>query len=392
MKQNVHRLLKCPNQSFFLFGPRGVGKSTWIKKQNLFNVTLSLLDQEILIELTHSPSSLRKKLRHLKKGDWVCIDEIQKIPSLLDEVHYLIEERGLQFSLTGSSARKLKRSGANLLAGRAVVRAMEQFSFAELKDTFDLDSLLDWGGLPIIMSGKSSKKDILSAYVSTYLREEIKEEGLVRKVEPFVRFLEVAGLVNGQILNMGNISRDAKVKRPSVDTYFEILSDTLLGHLLYPYRPGLKVREVTHPKFYWFDPGVARAAAGLLNDPVDSVWKGFALETWIFHELRVFNEISEKNRAIHYYRFGPGSEIDFIIETKKKTHSNQAEVVCVEVKLSTKWDNQWFNPIKNLRDTRKIVIKKAYGVYLGSKIIESNDGIALPIEVFLKKLFNKEIF
>jgi predicted AAA+ superfamily ATPase len=160
---------------------------------------------------------------------------------------------------------------------------MEPLAYSEVIKNFQLDTALEWGMLPAVYLNPDHAADILNAYVNTYLKEEIREEGIVRKVAPFVRFLQIAGLLNGQIVNGQNIARDAAVSRTSVDVYFSILEDTLIGHFLTAWQPRLKVREKAHPKFYWFDPGVARAAAGLLYDPPDKSWKGFALETLIFH-------------------------------------------------------------------------------------------------------------
>jgi len=179
----------------------------------------------------------------------------------------------------------------------------------------------------MIVQSPGHEAEILESYVHTYIQEEIKAEGIVRQVPPFLRFLSVAGQLNGQSVNAANVSREAAVPRVSVDSYFEILVDTLLGHFLPAWKPGLKVRERARPKFYWFDPGVARMAAGLGSDPVDRAWQGFALETLLFHELRVFNEVSAKHRALSYYRTAAGVEIDFIIETRKRTSSAKPAVV-----------------------------------------------------------------
>ncbi len=285
----ISRKLTRPDRSFFLFGPRGTGKSTWLRHVFPDALYLDMLDASIFLELSRDPNRLEAMIGDLPERNWVVLDEIQKVPALLDEVHRLVEKHRWRFALCGSSARKLKRGGANLLGGRALTVSMESFSGSELAESFDLEFALSWGTLPLIYEDPEMAADILSAYVNTYLKEEIQAEGLIRSVPPFVRFLAVAGQVNGQALNVQNISRDAAVARSTVDTYFSILSDTLVGHILPAWRPGLKVREAAQPKFYWFDPGVARAAAGLLRDPIDRLWQGAALETLVFHELRVYN-------------------------------------------------------------------------------------------------------
>ncbi|HRZ39347.1 MAG TPA: AAA family ATPase, partial [Candidatus Paceibacterota bacterium] len=290
----LRRDLPCPERPFFLFGPRGTGKSTWLRQVLADSPRLDLLDAALYLELTRDPHRLETLVGPRPAGAWVVLDEIQKVPALLDEVHRLIETRRWRFALCGSSARMLRRGGANLLAGRALTLALEGFTAAELGDRFNLRAALEWGTLPFVALAASDAPDILAAYVNTYLKEEIREEGLVRQVPPFVRFLGVAGQFNGQAVNGHNIAREAAVPRTTVDAYFAILTDTLLGHFLPAWRPGAKVREAAHPKFYWFDPGVARAAAGWLRDPVDRLWLGTALETLVFHGLRVHNEISRQ--------------------------------------------------------------------------------------------------
>jgi len=181
--------------------------------------------------------------------------------------------------------------------------------------------------------------DILNAYFHTYIKEEIKEEGAVRNLPPFMRFLNVAGQLNGQAVNALNISRDAAVPRSSVDHYFSILFDTLLAHLLPAYQPNLKVRERTHPKFYWFDAGVARAAAGLLFDPLDRLWKGCASKLLSIMNYEFITK-RKKHRPVAYYRTAAGSEIDFVIEIRKRQQGSRPHIVCLEVKLAEKWDRK----------------------------------------------------
>ena len=266
--------------------------------------------------------------------------------------------------LCGSSARKL---GTNLLAGRAITRHMESFSSAELGALFDLDFSLQYGMLPTVQLDRKYARDILDAYVNTYIREEIKEEGIVRNLPPFLRFLSIAGQINAQQVNAQNLARDAAVSRSNIDIYFSILEDTLLGYKLLAYRPNIKVREQTRPKFYWFDPGVARAAAGLLDEPLDRIWLGTALETLIYHELRVYNHTREKHRPIAFYRTATGGEIDFIVETRKRTASSQAHVVCLEVKLSDQWNRRWERQMRDMSQSPQICVDRMVGVYTGKR-------------------------
>jgi uncharacterized protein len=387
-----HRRLRPANGSFFLFGPRSVGKSFWLHQHFKDVPFFNLLENRTFLELSRDSGLLEAKIGNQAPGTWICIDEIQKIPALLDEVHRLIEKKHFQFALSGSSARKLKRGGANLLAGRAVTKKMEALCFEELSQNFNLNQILEWGTLPLVFQRPDEAAEILSAYVHTYIKEEIREEGVIRKMDPFVRFLEVAGLFNGQQLNKENVARDAKVPRSTVDTYFSILEDTLLGSFLPAFRPELKVRERAHPKFYWFDNGVARGAAGLLYDPVDSIWKGKSLETLLLHELRVYNHTEGKNRPLFYYRTGNNAEIDFIIETRKRTATSKTHLVCLEVKLSKEWRREWERPMRDLARADKFVIEGMYGLYCGDESYHFDGVDILPVTTFLKMLYEGRVF
>jgi predicted AAA+ superfamily ATPase len=391
-KKYIKRLLGVPNRSFFLFGPRGVGKSTWLKKTMGGALFFNLLDSSLYLEFSQNPMKLEALAGNIPEGSWIVIDEIQKIPALLDEVHRLMEKKGWQFALCGSSARKLRRGGVNLLGGRAVTRNLDAFSYAELGGAFDLDFSLQWGLLPWVQLEKEDAADILNSYVNTYIKEEIKEEGIVRRIPPFLRFLKIAGQLNGQLVNAQNISSEAMVPRSTVDVYFSILEDTLLGHFLPAYRPSVKVREQTHPKFYWFDTGVARSSAGLLFDPIDRIWKGTALETLIYHELRVFNHTRNRNREIFFYRTANGTEIDFVIETRKRQPLSVPHIVCIEVKLAEKWNPSWERAMRSVQSSDKIEVDRMIGVYTGQRTYHFNGLDVLPVEEFLKRLYQGNVF
>lgn len=388
----IPRLLPCPDRSFFLFGPRGTGKSTWLRHVLPGALHLDLLDAALYLELSNDPHRLEAIAGNRIEGDWIVLDEIQKIPALLDEVHRLMESRRWQFALCGSSARKLRRGGVNLLAGRAITLNMEGFSAQELGKEFDLSLALNWGLLPFVQHDRAHAADILSAYLNTHLKEEVREEGLVRRIPPFVRFLTIAGQLNGQVVNGLNISREAAVARSTVDSYFSILTDTLLGHFLPAWQAGLKVREATHPKFYWFDPGVARAAAGWLRDPIDSVWQGTALETLVFHELRVYNEVSGKQRPITYYRTSSGVEVDFIIETARRTSTTPAHIVAIEVKRADKWSRVWEKPLRSLAALSSIKTDRLIVVYNSKRSYRFDAIDVMPVELFFEALYRGEIF
>ncbi len=388
----IARRLKCPERSFFVFGPRGTGKSTWLKQVLPAATRIDLLDASLYLELSRDPHRLEALIGAAPEGAWVVLDEIQKVPALLDEVHRLMEARRWRFALCGSSARKLERGGANLLAGRASTLNFESFTSAELEKDFDLRFSLEWGLLPIVQLYREQAAETLSAYVNTYLKEEIREEGLVRRVPPFIRFLSIAGQMNGQAVNGQNVARDAAVPRSTVDTYFSILTDTHLGHFLPAWQPGAKVRERTHPKFYWFDPGVARATAGLLRDPVDRAWLGTALETLVYHELRVHNEVSRKLRPIAYYRTPAGVEIDFIIETRKRSSAAPPRVVGVEVKLAEKWDRSWEKPLREIAAQRGVTVDRMFGIYTGPRAYQFDSLTVLPAAQFLGELHAGKVF
>ena len=391
-KPYIHRLLKCPGVSFFLFGPRGTGKSTWLRHVLPDALYLDLLDASLFLELSSDPHRLEAMAANRPDGAWIILDEIQKIPALLDEVHRLIETRNWRFALCGSSARKLRRGGANLLAGRAITVNMESFSAVELGKSFDLSRSLEWGLLPMVLREPKQAPDILAAYLDTHIREEIRQEGLLRNVPPFMRFISIAGQLNGQVVNMQNIARDAAVARSTVDTYFAIIVDTLLGHFLPAWRAGLKVREAAHPKFYWFDPGVARAAAGWLHDPVDRPWEGFAMETLVYHELRVYNEVSRKQRPLHYYRTSAGVEVDFIVETSRPTSAKASHIVAIEVKRSDKWNPDWNKPLISLSTASVVKAERLIGVYTGERTYRFDAVEVMPYEKFCGMLHKGDLF
>jgi len=386
------RLLQQPERSFFLFGPRGTGKSTWLQQVLPDAFRLDLLDASLFLELSRDPHRLEALIAGRAAEGWIVLDEIQKVPPLLDEVHRLMGLQKWNFALCGSSARKLRRGGANLLAGRALTLSMESFSAVELGDAFDLEFALNWGMLPFVWNDPQYAADILAAYVNTYLKEELQAEGLIRNVPPFVRFLSVAGQINGQMVNVQNIARDAAVARSTVDNYFGVLTDTLVGHFLPAWRPGLKVREATQPKFYWFDPGVARASAGLLRDPTDRLWQGATLETMIYHELRVYNEVSCKQRPLHYYRTPAGVEIDFVIETAHRRPDSLPRVIAVEVKRAERWDRAWEKPMRSLADNAGVTVERMFGVYCGSRSYQFDNITVLPFADFIKALFAGDIY
>ncbi len=390
--QKIERILNPPSKSFFLFGPRGTGKSTLLKSKFPRALYLDLLNSQNFLKFSADPSQIRDHVASLPRGSWVILDEIQRVPALLNEVHSLYEEKKIHFALSGSSARKLKRGGENLLAGRALQTFLFPFVYKEFVNYCSIEDILEWGALPLVVTESKYKKETLASYVETYLRQELIEEALIRKLEPFIRFLRVAGIFNGQILNIENVARETKIKRTTVDHYFEILEDTLLGYRLPSYTPSLKVKEVSHPKFYFFDQGVARACAGLLEEPMDSSWKGFAFETFLLNEIRAYNHYFNKNRSIYYYKISGSYEIDCIIETRKKTNSASGEVICIEIKSSEKWDWKWATALLDFESQKKTRVKNKIGVYFGKEILSRHGVEVLPVQIFLKQLYEGVFF
>lgn len=316
MNANLHlirRFADGPAQSFFLFGPRGTGKSTWAKKQFPGALRIDLLDDAVFREYSADPNRLLGLVRGAESRTTIIIDEIQKVPALLSLVHLLIEEkRGWKFVLTGSSARKLKRAGVDLLGGRALLCRMHPFMAAELGKEFNLNQALQAGLLPLIHASADHGKS-LAAYVGLYLREEVKMEGLVRRVEQFSEFLEVMAFSHGSGLNMNNIARETQAKRSTVDSYLEILEDLLLSFRLRVFTKRAKREVVGHPKFYYFDAGVFRALRrrGPFDKPEEI--EGQALEGLVAQHLRAWNDYGGNEHEITYWRTRAGREVDFVL-------------------------------------------------------------------------------
>jgi len=289
MYKSYKRLLAPPKQSFFLFGLRGVGKSTWAAACFPEATHIDLLDQTLHHTYLTSPDRFADRLRALKNGAWVIVDEIQRLPGLLNEVHRFIEEKRLRFILLGSSARKLRSAGVNLLGGRALRKMMYPLVPEELGNDFSLETALQSGTLPITQVSESPKETLL-AYAQMYLREEIQAEAQVRNLAGFARFLPVAALFQGQALNVAGLARDAEVQRTTVNGYLEILEDTLVAYRIPGYEARLRVKERTHPKLYWNDLGVLRAVKGQLDKPTHEE-QGPLFEGWVANYLRAHQEL-----------------------------------------------------------------------------------------------------
>lgn len=310
------RIINPPeNKSFFLFGPRGTGKSSWVKTQFSKALYLDLLDSQIFNDLLANPSRLQNFIPK-NFGDWVIIDEIQKIPPLLDEVHRLIESQKNKFILTGSSARKLRHKGVNLLAGRALTLFMHPLTARELGDDFRLEHSLQFGQLPCVYT-ETEPGRYLESYVTTYLREEVQQEGLTRNLGAFSRFLEAASFSQGAVLNISEVARECAVERKVAQNYFSILEDLLLGFRLPVFTKKAKRRMVQHPKFYFFDVGVFRTLRpqGPLDRPEEM--EGPAYETLFLQELKALNDCLHLGYEIYYWRTSNDAEVDFVLYGKR---------------------------------------------------------------------------
>jgi uncharacterized protein len=374
------RKLGPPDGSAFLFGARGTGKSTWLADVMPDAVTYDLLDTALALRLASDPSMLAKELAAVDKRRWVVIDEIQKVPALLDEIHRLIERERRRFVLSGSSARKLRRGGANLLAGRAIQLDMFPLASSEVGDVPALDRL-QFGMLPKAYSSPRPQR-FLQAYVLTYLKEEVQAEALTRNIGGFVRFLEVAAIYNGQITNVSNIARDAQVARQTVQGYFDVLVDTLLGSWLHAWKLKRAARLVSHPKFYFFDAGVARALSGRLPYPPSSEELGPIFETYLLHEVRAFLSYTERSYPLFFFRTHDDVEVDLLFESARG-------MVALELKASSRWRGEFEKGFRRVREELPRV--RCIGVYTGERKLEHDGIVVYPFREFLEQLWAEKL-
>ncbi len=310
-------------KSCFLFGPRQTGKSTLIRQQFEDCPVWNLLDQKQFLRLSRNPALIREALAERGGAAIAVIDKIQRLPDLLNEVHLLIEEHGIRFLLTGSSARRLRRRGVNLLGGRARSRVLHPFLRIELGDRFDLDRALDHGLLPSIFFSESPAED-LAAYAGDYLREEVAAEAIVRNIGAFSRFLQVAALAHGEMINFANLANDAQVPASTVREYCEILKDTLIAHEVPAFTDTRKRKAISTSKYYLFDVGVARHLQGRRGLAPGTAEYGTAFESFIFQEIKAWCDHHRLDTP-RYWRSKSQFEVDFLFgdvaaEVKAKTH------------------------------------------------------------------------
>ncbi len=380
--RSFDRLLRPPAESFFLLGLRGSGKSTWARQQFPEATRFDLLDESVYQAFLRDPGMFGAELRRERRGAWVVVDEVQRLPSLLNEVHRAIEERGLRFVLLGSSARKLKTAGTNLLAGRALVRSLHPFVPAELGAQFDLDEVLRYGSLPIVWQAPS-KRDRLEAYTQLYLREEIQAEALVRNLSGFARFLPIAALFHGQVINVAGLARDAGVARTTVSGYLEILADTHLASLLPAYEARLRVKERKHPKLYWTDPGVVRAMKRSFHAPTAEE-RGPLLEGWVAELLRAHDAYGDLYDDLFYWAPSQGSiEVDFLLQRGR-------ELVAIEVKATSRPRAADFAGLRAIAELP--AVRRRILVHTGPRAFNTQDGAeALPVGAFANQVASGRI-
>lgn len=371
---NLNKILK--NKSIFIFGPRQTGKTTFLKTSFQDAKTYSLLKSDIYLRLLKDPSLIRNELELIEGNiPLIIIDEIQKLPSLLDEVQELIDSKNVKFVLTGSSARKLKKQGVNLLGGRATWLNFNSFNFIELGNNFDLLRVLQFGTLPPVYLSKNPSS-YLKDYVDLYLREEIMAEGLVRKLPAFSRFLEVAALCNGQMLNYTKIANDAQVPKTTTYEYFQILKDTLIAYELNSYKETKKRKAIQASKFYFFDSGVVRYLQGRASLNFNSEDFGSCFEAFIFHELKSYTD-NNFLKDLCYFRSCSGYEVDFILDNR----------VAIEVKSTKKVSK---SDLKGLFALKEENLIEKYILVSLDEINQKIDGVfCYYYKDFLIKLWDK---
>ncbi len=362
--------LLAPNKekSILLFGPRATGKTTWALNYYPDSLKFDLLDSETYKEFLARPNRLADYIPSDFKGQ-VLIDEIQRIPDLLNEVHRLIESRRLVFVLTGSSARKLRRKGHNLLAGRALSYHMHPLTALEMGNDFSVERALGRGMLP--MAQQEDHEKYLHTYVQTYLEQEILQEGLTRNLSAFSRFMEVASLSQGQVVNISNVAREAAIERSVVAGYFEILKDLLIGYYLPPFTKKAKRRLVSHPKFYFFDPGVYRAIRPMGPYDMPGELGGISLETLVHQQLNAVNDLLQLDYKMYYFRTSTGVEVDFVLYGKNG-------IKAIEVKATERFQDNMLDGLKKFR--ADYPISNCFLLYGGKQKLYVDDITVLPIQ------------
>jgi len=372
----IGRFLGPPKGSFFLFGPRGTGKTTWLRRRFPDALWLDLLDPEAQRRFLGHPEELRDLVLGSERGRAVVIDEVQKAPVLLDVVHGLMESQGTVFALTGSSARKLRRTGVDLLAGRAVLRTMPPFMAGELGASFSLERALVEGMLPLVW-GADERADVLRSYVALYLREEVQAEGMVRDLGSFSRFLEAASFAHAGVLNISNMARECGVGRKAAEGYVEIMEDLLLAYRLPAFQRRAARAVTSRPKLYIFDAGVYRSLRP--TGPLDRLSEidGGALEGLVAQHLRAWVSLTPTEHKLYFWRTPSGTEVDFVAY-------GELGMWAIEVKNA---DVVRRSDLKALRTFRADYPEcMALLLYRGSERRRVDDVLCLPVDEFLRQL------
>lgn len=373
----IPRLIKPTKNSFFLFGPRGTGKTTWLKVKYPDAIWIDLLEPDVFRSFVARPERLKELIAGNPEKKTVVIDEIQKIPELLTVIHLLIEKKaGIQFILTGSSSRKLKRTGADLLAGRLIKRTLHPFTAAELGKKFSLEKSIRLGLIPLVIRSSDPEK-VLRTYASLYVREEVQIEGLVRNIGNFSRFLEAISFSHGSVINISNVARDCQVERKVVEGYINILEDLLLSYRVPIFTKRAKRTTIVHPKFYYFDAGLFRSLrpSGPLDRPEEI--DGAALEGLVAQHLAAWISYRGDKNKLFFWKTLFGTEVDFIVY-------GEDVFWAIEVKNTSQ-----IRP-ENLRSLAAFKQDypegKAFFLYRGKERLLRNGILCIPCEEFLLKL------
>lgn len=370
------RLIRTPaSKSFFLFGPRGTGKTTWVKSTFPSALYLDLLEAEVFNDLLANPQRLEN---YIPKDftDFVIIDEVQRVPNLLNEIHRLMEKFRLKFILTGSSARKLRKKGENLLAGRSLTNFLHPLTSLELGNDFNLARSLSYGQLPSV-SFEPDPKKYLESYVKTYLEEEIFQEGLTRNLSAFARFLETASFSVGAVLNTSEVAREAGIERKVVENYFAILEDLLIGYRLPVFNKRAKRRLVAHAKFYFFDVGVYRTVRPMGPLDMPEMVEGTAFESLFFQDLLAINDSLNLGYNLFYYRTATGIEVDFVAYGEKGVRA-------FEVKRTGRISSRTLRGLKYF--SKEYPQAKTFLIYGGKRKMREGNIEIIPLEDALKNL------
>jgi len=377
MESYIPRFFRVPDQSFFLFGPRGTGKSTYLRKHFPDALWIDLLKPDIYRTYATRPERIIELAHGNPDKKIVVIDEVQKVPELLSAIHSLIEEKTNRiFILTGSSARKLKRKGIDLLAGRVLLKTLHPFLLSELTVRIPFSDVLQFGMLPIVVNS-ANRREVLDTYIALYVREEVQYEGLVRNIGNFSRFLEIISFSQGSVLNISNIAREAQIERKVVESYIQILEDILIGFRLPVFSKKAKRALVSHPKFYFFDVGLYTALRpkGPLDRPEEI--GGAALEGLVLQQLRAWNAYKGLPYQLFYWRSRSGVEVDFILY-------GELGIYAIEIKNTAQVRVEDLKPLMAFKEDYPQSL--CIFLYRGHEKLKKNNVLCIPCETFLSQL------